>query len=101
MPCATVVVRGEIVEIIERNVSHCFSSVFFLQAANTTEKSIIAVMAFMLVVYSMTTNNHPALRQISSFSLPITTSTSSFVLCLLKENRTGTRLGLLFNALIT
>lgn len=38
---------------------------------------------------------------INSFNLLTTASTSSFVLCLLKENLTGTRLGLLLIALIT
>jgi len=39
--------------------------------------------------------------QISSFNFSITASISSFVLCLLKEKRTVTRLGLLFSALMT
>ncbi len=40
-------------------------------------------------------------RQIRSFNLDTTVSISSFVLCLQKENRTGTRFGLLLIALIT
>lgn len=39
--------------------------------------------------------------QINSFSFPTTVSTSALVLCLLKENLTVTRLGLLLIARIT